>query len=55
MNPLDTLQAALDSVLSGRYKSLVRERGEVTLTVSAADYLAVAAMLRDAPGCASSS
>ncbi len=49
MNPIDKLQAALDSVLSGRYKGLVREREELTLTVAADHYLAVAATLRDDP------
>jgi NADH-quinone oxidoreductase subunit C len=47
MNRLDTLQAALDSVLGARVKRLVRDRGELTLTVAASDYLAVAKALRD--------
>jgi NADH-quinone oxidoreductase subunit C len=44
---LDVLQPALEAVLGGRIKSLVRDRGELTLTVSAADYLAVCTTLRD--------
>ena len=44
---LDTLQAALGSVLGSRIKGLKREFGELTLTVSAADYLDVALTLRD--------
>jgi NADH-quinone oxidoreductase subunit C len=44
---LDTLQAALESVLGPQLKKFVRDRGEITITVSAADYLAVARKLRD--------
>jgi len=44
---LDVLQPALEAVLAGRIKSLVRDRGELTLTVSAPDYLAVCTTLRD--------
>jgi len=44
---LDTLQAALESVLGGRLKTLVRERGEIAITVAAADYLDAAHALRD--------
>jgi len=47
MNRLDTLQAALESVLGGKLKKLVRDRGEITVTVAAADYLATALALRD--------
>ncbi len=46
---LDKLQAALEAVLGDRIKAFKRERGEITLTVSAADYLAVATLLRDHP------
>ena len=46
---LDTLEAALHSVLGPRIQRLQRERGELTLTVAAADYLAVATTLRDDP------
>ena len=44
---LDTLQAALTSVLGDTIVRLDRARGELTLTVKAADYLRVAATLRD--------
>ena len=44
---LDTLQAALGTVLGPRIKALVRDRGELTLTVGADDYPAVALALRD--------
>ena len=47
MSQLDTLQAALESALGPRLKKLVRDRGEITITVGAADYLAAAAVLRD--------
>ena len=46
---LDTLQAALESALGPQIQSLVRARGEITLTVKSADYLAVAYKLRDEP------
>ena len=49
MSTLDTLQAALEAGLGSQLKSLVRDRGEITITVSAADYLAVATALRDSP------
>ncbi len=44
---LDALQAALQDVLGSRIQRLVRDRGEITITVAAADYLAVATTLRD--------
>ncbi|HWH82643.1 MAG TPA: NADH-quinone oxidoreductase subunit C [Burkholderiaceae bacterium] len=44
---LDTLQAALPALLGAKLKSLVRERGELTAVVSAADYAEVALTLRD--------
>ncbi|MBP6542516.1 MAG: NADH-quinone oxidoreductase subunit C [Piscinibacter sp.] len=47
MSQLDTLQAALESALGPRLKKLVRDRGEITVTVGAADYLAAATLLRD--------
>ena len=47
MSKLDTLQAALEAALPGRIKQLVRDRGEITITVSAADYLDAATTLRD--------
>ena len=47
MSKLDTLQAALESALGARVKSLVRDHEELTLTVSAADYHDTALALRD--------
>ena len=44
---LDTLEAALNSVLGSQIRELKRERGELTLTVAAADYAAIALALRD--------
>ena len=49
MSKLDSLQAGLESVLGAQIKSLVRDRGELTVTVSAADYSEAAAQLRSAP------
>jgi NADH-quinone oxidoreductase subunit C len=46
---LDTLQSALEATLGVRIRSLVRARGELTLTVGHADYLQVALLLRDEP------
>jgi NADH-quinone oxidoreductase subunit C len=46
---LDTLQAALTEALGDSLKSLVRERGEITITVPAAQYLATMQTLRDHP------
>lgn len=43
----ETIAAALGS----KAKSVKIALGEVTVTVAAADYLAVATLLRDAPGC----
>ena len=47
MSQLDTLQAALETALGARLKKLVNDRGEITVTVAAADYLAAASVLRD--------
>ena len=47
MSKLDTLQAALESVLGTRLKKLVRARGELAITVAAADYIESALLLRD--------
>ena len=47
MSKLDTLQAALESALGARVKKLVRDRGELTVTVVAADYIDTALILRD--------
>jgi NADH-quinone oxidoreductase subunit C len=44
---LDQLQATLETVLGPTIKAFERERGEITLTVSADDYLGVALCLRD--------
>jgi NADH-quinone oxidoreductase subunit C len=46
---LDTLEAALKTVLGEAIKSLVLARGELTLTVTAGAYLATAKLLRDDP------
>jgi NADH-quinone oxidoreductase subunit C len=46
---LDTLQAALQATLGDSIKALKRERGELTATVAAADYLQVVLRLRDDP------
>ena len=46
---LDTLQAALTAALGDRIRRLVRDRGEITVAVAAADYLAIAQTLRDDP------
>ena len=47
MSKLDTLQAALESALGARIDRLVRDRGEITVTVSAINYLEAALTLRD--------
>ncbi len=47
MSKLDTLQAALEAALGPRLKTLVSDRGEITVTVKAEDYLAAARTLRD--------
>ena len=49
MSKIDTLQQALETVLGSRLKRVVAARGELTITVGAADYLEVARTLRDAP------
>jgi NADH-quinone oxidoreductase subunit C len=46
---LDTLVAALEAALGTKISQLVRDRGELALTVKAADYHAVALQLRDDP------
>ena len=51
MSPsLDTLQAALEATFGDKLVRLVRDRGEIAITVRAADYAAVALALRDEPG-----
>jgi NADH-quinone oxidoreductase subunit C len=47
MSKLDNLKAALETVLGNQIKKLVADRGEITITVSASDYIAVATLLRD--------
>jgi NADH-quinone oxidoreductase subunit C len=44
---LDTLQAALEGALGGKLVQLARARGEITVTVRAADYAEAARTLRD--------
>jgi NADH-quinone oxidoreductase subunit C len=46
---LDALQAALEAALGPKIRKLVRDRGEIAITVDAADYHAVALQLRDDP------
>jgi NADH-quinone oxidoreductase subunit C len=47
MSNLDTLAAALETALGTRIKRTVRDRGELTITVGAADYGAVMKKLHD--------
>jgi NADH-quinone oxidoreductase subunit C len=47
MSRLDTLQASLQTILGASIKKLVRDRGEITVTVKADDYLGAARTLRD--------
>ncbi len=49
---LDGLQAALEAALGEKITKLVRDRGEIAITVRAADYHAVALQLRDDPSLA---
>jgi NADH-quinone oxidoreductase subunit C len=46
---LDALQAALEAALGARIRQFKRERGEITITVAAADLASVARTLRDDP------
>ena len=46
---LDTLQSALEGALGEMVRSLVRARGEITVTVPADRYLEAARVLRDHP------
>lgn len=46
---LDQLQAALHEVLGERIRDFKRERGEITITVAAAELTEVATTLRDHP------
>jgi NADH-quinone oxidoreductase subunit C len=47
---LDTLQAALESALGDAITSMVRDRGELTVTLAPARYADAMATLRDAEG-----
>ena len=47
MSKLDTLQSQLETALGAKLKALKRDRGEITITVAAADYLDAAVLLRD--------
>ena len=49
MSRLDILQQALQTILGASIKKLVRDRGEITITVAAGDYLGAARTLRDHP------
>ena len=49
---LDALQAALAAALGPKIVAMVRDHGELTITVSAAEYLGVARTLRDDPSLA---
>ena len=44
---LDNLQSALESALGDKIKAFKRDRGEITITVSAADYADAARVLHD--------
>ncbi|WP_374673632.1 NADH-quinone oxidoreductase subunit C [Ideonella sp.] len=46
---LDNLQAALEAALGARIRQFKRDRGEITITVAAADWSEVAVRLRDDP------
>jgi NADH-quinone oxidoreductase subunit C len=47
MSKLDNLKAALETVLGNQIKKLVTDRGEITITVLAGDYIAAGTLLRD--------
>ena len=47
----EQLKDTVSSALDGKLKSATVAFGELTIVVKAADYLAVAQILRDAPGC----
>src|SRR5689334_11608169 len=46
---LDNLQATLEAVLGGRIQHFKRDRGEITITVAAAEWAGIATELRDDP------
>ena len=52
---LEKLRQNIENVLGERAASCVQDRGELTMEVGAADYLAVARLLRDHPDLPSSS
>ena len=47
MSRLEILHAALEAALGARLKKLVSDRGAITITVSSADYIEAAMILRD--------
>ncbi|MEJ8812483.1 NADH-quinone oxidoreductase subunit C [Variovorax ureilyticus] len=47
----EALQTQITETLGSKAKSVTVSLGEVTVVVGASDYLAAAALLRDAPGC----
>lgn len=47
----EAIQAAVQQVLGDKVKQLIEALGEIELVVAPADLLAVALLLRDAPGC----
>ena len=47
MSRLDTLHSSLQAILGASIKKLVRDRGEITVTVGLNDYLGAARTLRD--------
>jgi NADH-quinone oxidoreductase subunit C len=49
LSRVETLAAALTAVLGAQIQKLVIDRGEITLSVTAADYIAAALKLRDDP------
>jgi NADH-quinone oxidoreductase subunit C len=49
MSKLDALQAAVEAAFGPQIGRLVRDRGELTITVRAPDYRTVATRLRDSP------
>lgn len=49
--PISQLGETIASVLGSKAKTVKIALGEITVTVTAADYLAAASLLRDTPGC----
>ena len=50
MTRLETLRNTLDATLGARVRSTVERLGEITIEVPPAELIAVATLLRDAPG-----